>query len=476
MKLFAIILALVLPAPAMADPLSAAIAATAAEAIVAGGVAAAFRSVGKFVLAIGLRAGLGYAINALSREAPVTTPGTGYRVNPLGPALPHALIYGRTRVGGPRFYQAVSGASNEYLHMCFAMAGHEIDGYEKIYLGEDEVTLDASGNVTWPAKYFNKVRIKQYFGTATQTADPDLVAEVPEWKNTAKGQGIAYLYVRFMGRSNFPDGPPIVTALVRGRKVFDPRTGTTAHSSNPALCIRDYLTSSFGLGAPVARIDDTAVAVAANICDEVVGTQKRYACDGVVTMDAAPEVILKALVSSMAGILPYAQGKWSPLAAAYRTPVLDLGEDDLRGAENVVTRIAQRDRFNTVRGTYSGPLTNYQDADYTAVTDAAALADDGGVELVHDLPLPFTRGDLIAQRVATVALRRHRRETSIEAPFGLRALTAGIGDTVRLTLPDYGWQNKEFEVIDWNFSVTEEGDMVFPLTLREIDAGVFADG
>ncbi len=38
----------------------------------------------------------------------------------------------------------------------------------------------------------------------------------------------------------FPNGVPEVTAVVKGKKVYDPRTSTTAWSDNPALFKRLY--------------------------------------------------------------------------------------------------------------------------------------------------------------------------------------------------------------------------------------------
>ena len=37
-----------------------------------------------------------------------------------------------------------------------------------------------------------------------------------------------------------------MTFLVKGRKVLDTRTSTTAWSANPALIVRDWLTSDWG--------------------------------------------------------------------------------------------------------------------------------------------------------------------------------------------------------------------------------------
>ena len=84
----------------------------------------------------------------------------------------------------------------------------------------------------------------------------------------------------------FANGLPLVTAVVKGKKVYDPRTDTTAWSDNAALCVRDYITSAYGMQD--SDVDDTAFSVAANVCDEAIplsggGTEARYAMNGVVT-------------------------------------------------------------------------------------------------------------------------------------------------------------------------------------------------
>jgi hypothetical protein len=40
----------------------------------------------------------------------------------------------------------------------------------------------------------------------------------------------------------FPSGLPNVTAIVRGARCFDPRTGATAWTQTPALMMRHVLT------------------------------------------------------------------------------------------------------------------------------------------------------------------------------------------------------------------------------------------
>lgn len=474
----------VLPTIAAADPISAAVAATASVVFGAGGVAATtFTAFGLSLTGAGavfahfaIRAALGYALNALTPKPTRGTAGRTYNVNTLGSALPHAVIYGETKVGGAVFYQTTT-SSNRYLHRCIAFAGHEIDSFQAFYLNDEEVTLDGSGNVTAPAQYSGKVRIKSFVGTATQAASTDLVAEVTEWTTAHQAKGIAYAYVRYDGNtasSAFPNGqPPTLTARIRGKKVYDPRTTTTAWSDNPALCIRDYLTSDYGLAESASEINDDFFETAADICDEDVSGASRYTCNGAFTLDNTPESIIGGLISSMAGMFWYAQGQWGCRAAKYTAPTISFDEDDLLGEINIATRNSRRGNFNAVQGIYRGSETNYQESDFTSVTNASYVTEDGGYEVAQDMQLLFTDTDVMAQRIATIALKRNRKQITVTAPFTLRAMEVGIGDTIQLTNDRAGWTDKVFEVNDWRFSLSSGMVPQVQMLLREIDSSVF---
>ena len=114
------------------------------------------------------------------------------------------------------------------------------------------------------------VRIKKHLGTDTQQADDDLVREVPQWTTSHMLSGIAYLYVTLKYDADvFPNGIPNISAEIKGKKVLDFRTGSTAFSKNPALVLYDYLSDTrFGLSVPTTQIDTTSFTTVANICDE----------------------------------------------------------------------------------------------------------------------------------------------------------------------------------------------------------------
>ena len=244
------------------------------------------------------RIALGLALNALSPKPKASGANRGYQVNTGGSALDHQIIYGKMRVGGAIVYDESTGANNRLFHRVIAVAGHEVESFDTIYINDEVVTLDINGNVTSPAKYVKNtlkrvrqldsggeyewvyqnsvthlVRFKFHNGSPTQSADTDLIAESEHWTSEHKLSGIAYMYVRLEHDADaFPNGMPTITAEVKGKKVYNPATSTTAWSDNPALCLRDYLTSSYGLSEAEANIDDTLVNTAATVCDALVGS------------------------------------------------------------------------------------------------------------------------------------------------------------------------------------------------------------
>ena len=419
---------------------------------------------------------LGAALRALTPKPSVGGANRGYQTTAIGTALDHQIIYGKVRVGGARIYDEATGQTNKYLHRVVAVAGHEIQSFDEIYINDEIVTLDGNGNVTSPSKYNGKVRIKLHLGSPNQTADTFLVNESAHWTTEHRLRGIAYMYIRLAFDADvFPNGIPEITATISGKKVYDPHTSTTAWSDNPALCLRDYLTSSYGIAEDTANIDDTLVTAAANVCDQtntIAGTT-RYTCNGAFTTASTPYDMINGILTSMDGSLWYAQGKWRMKPAYWTAPVLDLNEDDLRSSMSVSTRHSRRDNFNTVKGTFRGEESNWQTTDYPQVTNAAFVAADGGQESVADVDLPFTDNSIEARRIARISLERNRQQLTVSASFGLKTLQVQVGDNIRLTNSRFGWDNKEFEVIAWNFGLTEGLDLQTQMTLRETSESVY---
>ena len=424
----------------------------------------------------------------------------GYNVNRRGAALHHQVVYGQTKVGGVVVFDDAHGTNgvantdnNKYLSRIIAYAGHEIESFEKIYIGGsyrvgainsstgavtgvfavDQNGADVGSELTGASNPFNGyLSIREVLGGHTTSLNGQSLTNFSDdWTSSHRLLGIAHLAILFeYAEDVWDEGLPEVTALIKGKKVLDPRTSTTAWSDNPALIVRDFLTNSvYGLGESASNIDDTLVGTAAGICEAVdwdTSAPKRYTCNGAWTTSQPPVDVIAQLMTSCAGYLWYAQGKWRLKAGKYVAPTITLTEDDLRSPLSVATRHSRRDNFNAVRGTFKGPKTNYQFTDYPTVTATNFVTIDGGLESTMDLALPFTDTPEEAQRLATIALEKNRSQITITGSFGLGAFGLQVGDNVNITNTRFGWTDKLFEVVAWSLSV-EDYQLAVNLVLRE---------
>ena len=383
------------------------------------------------------------------------------------------VIYGETVVSGTVLAKVLSGPNNEYLHILIGLAGHEIESVSDVWLG-DTLSTDA--------RFTGYARLLYYTGAADQAASPELLAEVPVWTADHRLRGIAYLYVRLKWNANvWVSGVPNIKAKVKGRKVYDPRTGTTAWSANGALCRLDHLigtrplasgTLPIGIGATLSEVDEPSWCTAATIADEDVplaagGTQNRYVCNGSFATDQRPIDVAGDLASATGGIQTvYRQGKYYGYVAAYEAPVLELDADDLRGELSISARPSRRDLFNTVTGSFVDKNNFYQPTPFPEVSNAAYLAEDGE-RLVKDIVLPYTDDFAMAQRLAKIVLERGRRATSIKFPGKLTVLPTAAHETLMLTIAQLGYDAEVFRITDW--TLAEDGGIDLVLLIESAD-------
>ena len=405
------------------------------------------------------------------------------------PVAQRRVIYGHVRTGGTIVFMHATnspgGSSNEYLHMVIALAGHEVEAIGDIYFDEAIVPLDGSGECV-TGTFAGKVRVKKFLGTDSQAACAELMADAPDkWTSAHQLRGITYLYVRLTYDPNVFSGLPNVSAMVDGKKLYDPRDGQTRFSSNPALVIRDFLTNTdHGLGAAADELDEASIIAKANLCDETVGivgggVEPRYTINGSYTREAQPSALLNELAGAMAGAIIYTGGFWNLAGGCYETPSADFSWGDFRGAVTLQTADSRRDTANAVKGTYLSEKNNWQPSDYPPVKNATYSTEDGE-RIWRELDLPYTTSSAAAQRLAKIELERARQDITLKLPLTLKGLRVKAGDVVTLTLDRYGWTAKPFEVMNWRFvtDVGGGGDQGGPvlgvdIELRETAPGVW---
>lgn len=462
--------------------------ATAVGAVVGGVVAAGVSYAGSAILRAGSGGGrAGGARNtsansAAAVQASSTRAAQDRRQMVRSAVEPRQLVYGRARVSGPLVYASSSGEDQRFLHLVVPLAGHRIHAVRAVWINETRVDasqIDLGQNgLVGQGPLTGKARIRWHRGDQL-TADPLLVAESADgWSEAHVLRGVAYLYVRLEYDPDvYPNGIQNIGAEIEGQDaILDPRSGTTAYTPNTALCILDYLRSGDGLACADDEIDWASFVAAANICDEAVqvdaaGTlHNRYHIGAAFGLDRAPISIIEDMLAACAGTLVYVAGRYRLHVGAYDPPTDTLTASDLAGSIELVTKPPRRERFNSVRGTFIDPARSYQAADFPPVSDAAAIAEDGEV-IWTDLELPAVNNGPRAQRLAQMALRRHRESLVLRAPVQYRGLRYAVWQTLSVTLAEFGWAAKVFRITGWSF---EPASGVVTLTLAEESAFSYA--
>lgn len=406
-------------------------------------------------------------------------------------AAARRVVYGEARLSGPLAFAATTddGASgkNAYLHLVLPLAGHEVSSIGALYVNDERiepVALPEEWMAPAASSRFSSptagappfIQWQCRLGTPDQLALRGLFLRVPGWSEQHRLRGVAYLYAQLYYSSTvWGGGLPNLSALVRGRKVYDPRTGLTGWSDNPALIIRDYLLAPFGLACEADEIDEDSFVAAATLCDERVpvtggSEQKRYSCNGVFALDEKPIEIVEHLLSSCGGTLVYSEGRYRLYPAAFRTPILSLEAGHLRDEVTVRPLPPRAERPNTMRGTFVDPARGWQQTDFTPVADSTALSADNGLVIARDHDFAFTTDASMAQRLAQIQLRRARHALTVGFPATLAALPVAVMEPLYLTLPQFGWQEKVFTPVAW--TLTPEGGI--DLELVEDDPALYS--
>lgn len=149
----------------------------------------------------------------------------------------------------------------------FDNAAYTLTAGNTVITNTDNAAIVVSFRVQQGA--LSSLRIRTFLGSPAQAADPVLMALFPDkWTSNHKLSGRCYSVITVdVQDQQFQGGPPAIMARITGKDVYDPRSTLTGPSTNPALCIRDWLLSPWGAQASAADVDDTYTTTAANACD-----------------------------------------------------------------------------------------------------------------------------------------------------------------------------------------------------------------
>jgi len=326
------------------------------------------------------------------------------------------------------------------------------------------------------------IRIRPYLGAAGQNVGAAIAAEYPG-KITATDKfsdGAVAVVDLLYDPDIFPQGVPNITALFRGAKVYDPRTGLTAWSENPALLAWHYFRHPLGWDCTSSEGRESDVIAAANECDistvftlrkpdnsTTQVTLPRYRCGITINTDADPRPAMDEIFETMAGKWGWAGGTWRMRAGRSAAPVFTLTEswiaqllddDGLPASEEPVIRITngvpREQKVNSLSGRCVDPDQRWQILPFPAVSDAALITEEGRT---YPLEVEYQGVNHIAhaQHLCKITIREAQASLRLEAACNLNAYRCELFDVGTVTLPRYGFDAKLFEVTGWRWHPTQ---------------------
>lgn len=310
-----------------------------------------------------------------------------------------------------------------------------------------------------------RIRIRSWTGAAGQDLSTDLVASFPGVVNASDRFSIgAQLMVDLEYDPDvFVTGVPTFSAVMRGARVLDHRTGQVVFTRNPALIGSDWARYKFGGGIPAdAELVPMTIA-AANTCDIAktftsagrTFTGPQYACDIAIPLggDQAASRVMDDIVNSMAGRWCWSGGALAMRAGGYRAPAITIDESWLAGTQSLrlLNDVPAGEAINTMRARFVDASQHFQAVPSALVPDAAFLAEDGGQQIMQEITLPGVTDELRVGHVLSLMIRERRFAFNGSLPLKLHGLQLQAFTVARLLLPTFG-VDATIEILDWGFS------------------------
>ena len=325
-----------------------------------------------------------------------------------------------------------------------------------------------------------------YLGTREQEAPSS-------YKTTGGYPYMAYVNADLRYTDKMGAGNPTVTAIVKGRKVYDWRTKTTAFTKNPAVCLWEYMTNEvYGAGRYIATdlLDMDSFTDVANYCDEiitytdpygVIKSEPRYQLDICLNETKTHLENIQSILNSFLGFLVFSNNKIKLRCERLETPVYAFNDDNII-EKSLSYKSASIDQSpNKFNITYVEPAL-----DYTAVK---LIVED----TTNQLPPPIGIGRPVEQDIDFKGVRRQTQclrlgkiardiirlcPITVSFKTGLMASHLEAGDIITVSktyIDENGDKQELFTNQQARITEIKEEDGTFEITARQYNPSIYDD-
>lgn len=289
---------------------------------------------------------------------------------------------------------------------------------------------------------------------------------------------MAWLDMNFMV-SNELNGNPSVSCFVKGRKVYDTRTGETKYSTNPAMCLRDFILSKrFGLGKWITseNIDEDSFKEVADYCDEIITYKgssgetiscKRYELNIVIDQRQSALDWISDILGNFCGFLVCSQDKLFLRIEKPENVVYKF--NDSNSSDLSVAPLALDDTPNRYSVAFIDPLNNWNSVE--AIVEDFADQKNRGKIIEKSVSLEGTTSQNQALRLA----RFYRDYNSIcfktiSFKTGQQAMHLEPGDVIEFSFHNV-FKDEPFRITE----IKENNDGTFEISARNYNKNIYSD-
>ncbi|MER9170907.1 hypothetical protein NKI12_26850 [Mesorhizobium australicum] len=470
-------------------------------------ITGAFSLLGGSTILAGLaRFGLGlaakYALGALLAPKPQSQ--ASQLDTTYGEDLARSVAMGKVGTAGHLIYRNAYGSGNRRVQDVYILSNFQINAITRVRYKGEWKTLGGTEDATKGFRIQgidSEVWVKLYKGTMSQTADAGLIARanpVGRWTTNHRGAGIAYAIVTNVLNREHLTTPWEAFFEIQGAPLYDWRLDSTvggsgshrwsdqttwAFTENPMLMAYALERGIFngtemmvGKGTNASRLPLSYWTLAANVCDEVVGSGARYsagliaAAGSGVTHDQNMQPLLEASASTW---VEGASGEY-PIAGAAQSIAMTFTDDDIMVDEpfRFSVKRTKSELINTLSGTYLEPDNFYAQTPMAIRIDASALAEDGE-RLAVSVPYAAVNRSDVADRLADIAFKASRYQGNAEIVIHPKYLAdANAGRWVQWTSAEYG--TFVFQILEKRLGpLGDKAARNIYLTLQQVDDAIF---
>jgi hypothetical protein len=280
-------------------------------------------------------------------------------------------------------------------------------------------------------------------------------------------------------------GIPEITAIIRGKRCFDWRTGVTEYTENPAIHLVDYVKSPiYGKSLADSDINYPYFTDVANACEVIestntISTGRSYYDRETDTYFNLPPVVttesfarfsnntiidtersifnnMQELSNSFRGFFPEPDGRLAVGTEDVATSVFSFDNDNIIGKLTRSTT-SRNDRFNRVVVKFPNKINDYE-MDEIYYPDASSqlyadwLVEDNDVPLETTINADHCVYKAEALQLGEVAAKVSRNSDQVNFIAMLEAAELDIGDVIDITDSTRGWVGVLFRISELSFN------------------------